>query len=65
VVTGGASQERPSWAPDGRRLTFYADDGGDWEVYTVARDGSDRRRLTRRSGFDGQPAWRPTSLSAM
>ena len=37
----------PSWSPDGRRLAFAKRSGDDVALYTIARDGSDRRRVTR------------------
>lgn len=49
-----------SWSPDGRRLAFAsARDGAKEDVWTVARDGSDLRRLTTHPGRDSQPAWSP------
>ena len=37
----------PSWSPDGRRLALAKRSGDDVALYTIARDGSDRRRVTR------------------
>ena len=37
----------PSFAPDGRHLVFYAWQDG---LYTIATDGSDRRKIVRRRG---------------
>lgn len=36
----------PSWAPDGSRLAFTSDADGNYEIYTMASDGSDVRQLT-------------------
>ena len=47
----------------GRRtaqLTYYADPGGSWDVYTVEVATGATRSLTNGPGFDGQPAWQPT-----
>jgi Tol biopolymer transport system component len=60
--TGGGYE--PSFAPDGRRIA-YMEDGAVW---TVAVDGSERRRLRARAScppsrsnctFLGQPRWSP------
>lgn len=36
----------PSWSPDGTRIAFTGDADGNWEIYTMASDGSDVRQLT-------------------
>lgn len=63
VTNGGtpvriATGSTPAWSPDGSRLVYAGADG----LYTVKRDGSDRRRLTRAlAGLqDLDPAWQPT-----
>lgn len=38
---------RPRFSPDGSRIAFYSNRGGNYEVWTVARDGSGLRQLTR------------------
>jgi hypothetical protein len=40
-----------TWAPDGTKLAFPADDG---QIYTVSADGTDRRAV---AGAHGEPAW--------
>jgi Tol biopolymer transport system component len=48
----------PAWSPDGHRIAFLGKPRGDWNVYVMNADGSDRRRLThnvRRTA----PAWSP------
>jgi len=53
----------PSWSPDGDRLVFTSDAGGmvaESELWTVRRDGSDRRQLTqagRPPGGHRMPSW--------
>jgi Tol biopolymer transport system component/predicted Ser/Thr protein kinase len=38
---------RPRFSPDGKRIAFYSNRGGHYEVWTLARDGGDLRQLTR------------------
>ena len=38
---------RPRFSPDGRRIAFYSNRGGNYEVWTLDRDGRDLRQLTR------------------
>ncbi len=52
----------PTWSPDGTSIAFVR--AGD--IYTMAADGSEVRRLTD-SGSDGWPAWQalPTSTGTL
>lgn len=36
----------PSWSPDGARVAFTSDADGNYEIYTMASDGTDVRQLT-------------------
>ena len=50
----------PRISPDGARIAWMAMRGGeDWDVYTMALDGSDERRLTDSLAHDGYPSWSP------
>ena len=49
---------RPSWSPDGQRIAFAADDGGDRGLFIAQADGSDRRHVTGDRG-SGLIAWSP------
>src|SRR5574338_581891 len=55
----------PAWSPDSTRLAFTSDAGGlvsQSELWTVERDGSIRRQLTRMGnpvGGHRAPAWSP------
>jgi TolB protein len=50
----------PAWSPDGTRLCFTSTRDGNSEIYTMNRDGSNVRRLTRQAGIDISPTWSPT-----
>ncbi len=48
ALTSDAYRDRcPRFSPDGQRIAFYSNRGGHYEVWTLARDGSDLRQLTR------------------
>lgn len=47
------------WSPDGERLVYSSNWGGDWDLYTARTNGADVKRLTRHPADDRQPAWSP------
>lgn len=49
-----------SWSPDGGRLAFSSPRQGNWDLYSVAPDGSDPVRLTFHEAADTAPSWSPT-----
>ena len=52
----------PSWSPDGRRIAFERGPAGDDpgnDIWSMAADGSDQRRLTTTAGLDEGPSWSP------
>lgn len=50
----------PRVSPDGTRIVWMSiRDGDDWDIYTMAIDGSDVRRLTDHLADDGYPSWSP------
>ena len=54
-----ASDLSPSWSPDGTRLAFASKRDGNWEIYTMDRDGGHLARLTDNPADDTNPAWAP------
>ena len=61
-----AVQEGLAWSPDSRRIAYSGHSGdGNWAIWTMNSDGSDRRQLTfpavvpRGSGGDQIGAWSP------
>ena len=61
-LTEDTSDQAFSLSPDGRSVAFMSytrDDVQDWEVYTMATDGSQVTRPTNRPGNDGLPVWSP------
>jgi Tol biopolymer transport system component len=62
-LTGGQGGTDPAWAPDGTRIAFSSYRDGNYEIYTMAPDGSDVIRLTNTAEAEAEPAWSPDGLS--
>lgn len=50
---------QPAFSPDGQWLAFSSDRDAykESEIYIAKSDGSELKRLTESSGYDGSPAW--------
>ena len=46
-------------SPDGSRIVYTSDRGGDLDIWTMNVDGSHARQLTHSLGYDGGPWWSP------
>jgi Tol biopolymer transport system component len=56
----GAHGDAPdAWSPDGTRIVYSSEAGGDYEVFVMNADGSGRRRVTHWRGGDNASAWLP------
>jgi len=49
----------PVWSPDGGRFAFNSKANGNWDIYTMAADGTDIRQITTDPANDLAPAWSP------
>jgi Tol biopolymer transport system component len=61
-VTNDIHRDRgPRWSPDGKRIAFYSDRSGRYEVWTIAPDGGGLQQLTYTSGAGNvvYPVWSP------
>ena len=64
ILSSGFLVEGPSWAPNGRMITYYKQEpqvgnsGGDASVYVVDIFGNPERRLPTQGGAS-DPAWSP------
>lgn len=47
------------WSPDGTRIAFQSMRDGKFDVWVMAADGSDQRRLTDHQAHDYLPSWSP------
>jgi Tol biopolymer transport system component len=60
-LTDDAARDRmPAWSPDGKRVAFYSDRSGKYEIWVIHADGSGLRRLTDHPGANVMtPLWSP------
>jgi Tol biopolymer transport system component/aminoglycoside phosphotransferase (APT) family kinase protein len=59
-----AKDRGPVWSPDGQMVAFYSNRSGQYEIWTVRRDGSDLRQRTRfGSRLVYFPVWSPDGRS--
>jgi TolB protein len=47
------------WSPDGRRLAYCAERGGQYDIYTIGVEGGPEARLTDTPGLDDGPEYSP------
>ena len=60
IAEGLAWEIQPRFSPDGARIAFTSDRGGGDNIWTMNRDGSDKRQLTDEDfRLLNQPTWSP------
>lgn len=59
VATWSGHLDRPVWRPDGQYLALAAEVDGNWDLWLVRPDGSERRRLTQDPAMETNPLWSP------
>lgn len=60
-LTNDPARDRgPSWAPGGRRIAFFSDRTGSYEIWTVNADGTGLTQVTNSPGANrSAPFWSP------
>ncbi|WP_441516145.1 Tol-Pal system beta propeller repeat protein TolB [Bradyrhizobium sp. 2TAF24] len=58
ILTSGFHNEGPTFAPNGRVVMFFRDQGAGPSLFTVNTDGRNEQRLPT-PGFASDPAWSP------
>ena len=67
LTDNGVADDYPSWSPDGQKIAFSSSlvflgadaQEGDYEIYLMDTDGSNRRKLTDNVVQDTHPSWSP------
>ncbi|MGH8129500.1 MAG: TolB family protein [Steroidobacteraceae bacterium] len=59
LTSGPGADATPIWSPDGTRVVFASDRGGNEDVWIVRADGTDLRNLTNHPASDSHPSWSP------
>jgi len=59
-LTDDAFRDRgPTWSPDGKRLAFYSDRSGSYQIWEIRPDGSGLERWTSFKRSANLPVWSP------
>ena len=59
LVTEKGPSYLHGWAPDGKRLAYCAERGGQYDIYTISVNGGAETRLTNFPGLDDGPEYSP------
>ncbi len=61
--TTGVHERSPIWSPDGRRIAYFSDESGDYQLWIESQDGKGEPKKFKPSGagFYESPAWSPDS----
>lgn len=59
-VTNNGPSYLHGWSPDGRYLSYCAEREGNYDIYTIAVDGENEKRLTFTQGLDDGPEYEPS-----
>jgi dipeptidyl aminopeptidase/acylaminoacyl peptidase len=59
-----SSRQQPNsnlhgWSPDGKRLAYCAERGGQYDIYTISVNGGQETQLTNLPGLDDGPEYSP------
>jgi Tol biopolymer transport system component len=57
LVTEKGPSYLHGWSPDGKRLAYCAERGGQYDIYTISVDGGEETQLTNLPGLDDGPEY--------
>ncbi len=55
----GVDCHDPRWSPDGSRIVFCSNADGDFEIFTVSRNGNNLKQWTQNQYYDSNPSYSP------
>lgn len=58
-TSGSKSDTSPRFSPDGTKMAFLSDRGGDKQIYVLSMDGGEAQQVTRMRWGAGTPVWSP------
>lgn len=58
-LEAAASRDEPAWSPDGARIAYRSNEGGDLDVWIMNADGTNAHTLTEAGTYNGEPVWSP------
>lgn len=59
LTSDGNGNILPVWSPDSSRIAFSTKTTGNWDIFTMAPNGTDLRQITTDPANDLSPAWSP------
>lgn len=59
--SSGAFDQNPAWSPDGKKIAFWSDMSGEYEIYLMNASAEPRQLTNRGSGFGYALYWSPDS----
>ena len=61
--TTSVHERWPVWSPDGKKIAYFSDESGEYELHIRAQDGKGdiQKFEIKGSGFYGSPTWSPDS----
>ena len=60
LVTEKGPSYLHGWSPDGKRLAYCAERGGQYDIYTISVNGGSETQLTNLPGLDDGPEYSPS-----
>jgi TolB protein len=59
LTPDGGHDGWPTWSPDGKRIAFQSNRGGNWDIWIINTDGTGLRNLTNHLAADRYASWSP------
>lgn len=60
LTFGKGEDQAPAWSPDGKHIAFHSlKDARNYDIWLVAPEGGEPRRVTTTKADEGHPAWSP------